>query len=263
MRSEDLLEGSQVYKEEYHDQTEVDCLKQGQKSVKKTTTRTRDIKKKLCGGGVLRTLAIENQEYVNYAMPWRHMNYDCLEYGKQIRNRRKKNKKEKLLKTSFGENGERWAELFADYQMHLICVNEITDFSRFHTLLREFLQLLSCRENKVALNKLLSENPAFESIDEETAKAASVLLGVEMHMEKNEEKETYNMCKAFQDHWNDGREIGRSEGRNEGRSEGINALNGLFKQLKQEGRMDDLLRSIEDNEFRDRLLQEFHVTKCS
>ena len=41
-----------------------------------------------------------------------------------------------------------------------------------------------------------------------------------MHMEKNEEKETYNMCKAFQDHWNDGREIGRSEGRNEGRSEG-------------------------------------------
>lgn len=74
-------------------------------------------------------------------------------------------------------------------------------------------------------------------------------------MEKNEEKETYNMCKAFQDHWNDGREIGRSEGR----SEGINALNGLFKQLKQEGRMDDLLRSIEDNEFRDQMLQEFHL----
>ena len=40
-----------------------------------------------------------------------------------------------------------------------------------------------------------------------------------MHMEKKEGKETYNMCKAFQDHWNDGREIGRSEGRNEGRSE--------------------------------------------
>ena len=109
--------------------------------------------------------------------------------------------------------------------------------------------------NDVMLDKLLLENPAFESIDEETAKAASVLMGVEMHMEKNEGKETYNMCKAFQDHWNDGREIGRSEG--------INALNGLFKQLKQEGRMDDLLRSIEDNEFRDRLLQEFHVTKCS
>ena len=294
VQGEDLMEGSQVYTEEYQNEdVEVDSsARPKRKRVKETTTRTRDIKKRLRSGGVLRVLAIENQEHVNYAMPWRHMNYDCLEYGKQIRSRRKKNKKANLLKTpaeelcglrkedriaptyticvyhgtekwdgprslkdimDFGENGERWAELFADYRMHLICVNEIEDFSKFHTSLREFLQLLSCREDEEALNKLLSENPAFESIDEETAKAASVLMGVELCMEKNEGKETYSMCKAFRDHWNDGRETGR----NEGRSEGLKTLGDLFKKLKQDGRMEDWMRAIEDNEFRDQLLQEY------
>lgn len=49
-----------------------------------TTTRTRDIKKTLHTGQSLKIVAIESQSDINYLMPWRHMDYDSREYGKQI-----------------------------------------------------------------------------------------------------------------------------------------------------------------------------------
>ena len=45
----------------------------------------RDIKKRLESGVCLKILAVEAQNDVNYIMPWRIMEYDCMEYGKQIR----------------------------------------------------------------------------------------------------------------------------------------------------------------------------------
>ena len=293
VRAEELSEGSEVYVERWQagetDQVEeatgVAQAKPRRRKVVKATTRTRDIKKRLRSGGVLRILAIENQNLVNYAMPWRHMNYDCLEYGKQIRNRRKENKKKKSLSTpaermcglrmddkiaptyticlyhgterwdgprslkdmmDFGEGGERWEELFADYRMHLICINEIEDFTQFHSPLREFLQLLSCREDEGALKKLLTENPAFERIDEETARAVNILMGEELFMgKKNEKEETYNMCGAV-------RAI-----RREGKNAGLAILGSLNERLVDDGRMEDLMRSIKDKAFRDQLLQEY------
>lgn len=52
--------------------------------------RYRDIVKKMKNGGSLRVLAIENQNCVDYIMPFRCMEYDTLEYRRQIDNRVKK-----------------------------------------------------------------------------------------------------------------------------------------------------------------------------
>ena len=126
-----------------------------------TTERIRDIQKRLKSGGILRVLAIESQTYVDYTMPWRCMNYDSLEYGKQIRDIKDRNMRNNKFSTSaerlcgflksdriipvyticlyhgqepwdgprslqdmmdFGEDSDQWRELFADYRFRLVCM---------------------------------------------------------------------------------------------------------------------------------------------
>lgn len=62
----------------------VDCNKlqeaDGRVPIENGPTRFRDIKKRLPDGTKFIIVAIENQEYVDYEMPWRIMKYDCAEY---------------------------------------------------------------------------------------------------------------------------------------------------------------------------------------
>jgi len=286
VRADQLIEGSEVYVEEHSAISKQGGAGRRKRKKVETTTRTRDIKKRLSTGGSLRILAIENQNEVDYTMPWRHMNYDCLEYGQQIRSCKNHNRKEQKLETGaeklcglrqedrlapaftlcvyhgieawngprclkdmmeFGENGECWEQLFSDYQMHLLCINEITDFSRFQSPLRELFELLAYRKNRTGLKKILAENQKYQRLDEETAKAVSVLMGVEglMKKSKNQGEETYNMCEALQ-------EIAQDS-----RNEGINILNKLNMILVESNRMDDLLKAINNKDYRTQLLREF------
>ena len=54
----------------------------------------------------------------------------------------------------------------------------------------------------------------------------------------------------------DAREEGREEGRKEGREEGREKINRLNQLLVAEGRFEDLKKSLEDNEYQDKLLRE-------
>ena len=297
VNAEELTEGSEVYVENAGE-TPQGGQKRNRRKQQETTTRTRDIKKRLQSGNCLRILAIENQNEVDFSMPWRHMNYDALEYGRQVKKRRRKNRNGKLLQTpaekvcglrksdrlvptytvcvyhgtekwdgprslrdmmDFGDDAEEWERLFCDYRMHLICVNEIRDFSKFRSPLREFLQLLSCREDDARLQVLLTENEQFKSIDEETARAASVLMGNEVLIEnaKNEEEGTYNMCKALQKIMEDSENVGYSKGRNVGHSEGFDISGTLFLKLNKDNRMEDWMIAIRDKEYRAKLLDEY------
>ena len=96
-----------------------------------------------------------------------------------------------------------------------LCINEITDFSRFQSPLRELFELLACRQDKKALREITLKNPAYQKMDKETAYVASVLMGVKpekMSNAKNQEG-SYNMCKGLQDlmldnhHYPSGRRI--------------------------------------------------------
>ena len=85
VRAEDLSEGAQVY---------YGAVQEPEKTrkTKGRKERTRDICKQLKTGGTLRILAVENQEMVDYTMPYRCMEYDAMEYGRQIEILRKRNR---------------------------------------------------------------------------------------------------------------------------------------------------------------------------
>lgn len=115
-------------------------------------------------------LGIENQSDIHYALPVKNMNYDALNYGKQVsdiakEHRKKKDitdsgeflsgftKEDKLkpiitltiyfgaetwdaprsLKEMFEEIDESIMKFVEDYKVHLIVPNEIQDFDKFAT----------------------------------------------------------------------------------------------------------------------------------
>ena len=150
-----------------------------------------------------------------------------------------------------------WKELFADYHMNLICVNEITDFSHYHTSLKLLLMLLANRGSKKKMKKLIRENPEFRKVNKATARVAGILLGVEVAMEKRIEKEgeEIDMCTGLKEWFLEEREGGRKEGRKEGRKD----VNKLILKLAEEGRLDDMIRAASDNEYQNQLLQEYSL----
>lgn len=243
VKPEELEEGSEVYKEDRG---------------RKTIPRIRDLKKRLKSGGRLKVLAIENQDDVDYTMPWRHMNYDSLEYVKQIRNIKKQNlhKGKNLPMTGaefkcglystdrlapaftvcvytgkekwtgprslkdmmdFGEDSQLWEQLFSDYHMKLICINELEDFNHFKTSLKELFMAIACRQDKNKLKKLMAENEAYQNIDSETAEAIGVMVGMKSQVVKQKKEGTgVNMCEALKGLLDDSKAEGRIEGKGEG-----------------------------------------------
>ena len=177
--------------------------------------RYRDIIKKLKNGGSLRVLAIENQNLVDYTMPFRCMEYDTLEYRRQIDRRIRDNKAvgkwnsdaeflcgihredrfapvyticlyhgkmawdgPRTLRDmmDFGKDGDQMSKYFTDYPMKLFCVNEEKDFSCFRTELREFFTMISCQEDRERL-KELAQKEELRNISKETAETIAVVLG--------------------------------------------------------------------------------------
>lgn len=206
-----------------------------------TTERIRDIQKRLKSGGILRVLAIESQTYVDYTMPWRCMNYDSLEYGKQIRDIKDRNMRNNKFSTSaerlcgflksdriipvyticlyhgqepwdgprslqdmmdFGEDSDQWRELFADYRFRLVCMNETTDLSYFHTELKLLFATLPLRKDTKKLKKMILETPAFRHLNKETMEIIAIMTNnnkviEDINFYENEEGK-YNMCEALE-----------------------------------------------------------------
>lgn len=106
VKPQDLREASEVY-------VAVPDEKDGQAGQagkgRQSGQRIRDIKKRLESGGWLRILAVEAQQDIAYCMPWRIMEYDCREYGQQIRRIQRKNQEADLSgeKKVYANAGER------------------------------------------------------------------------------------------------------------------------------------------------------------
>lgn len=210
----ELEEGSEVYNQEYlkKDYQSFAAEEQGKIKKKNAAPRTRDLKKRLKSGLTERDRLVPAFTTCLYlgTEPWTGP----------------KNLKEMM---DFGEDEEDWKELFADYKMNLICVNEMTDFSMFHTELKMLLMLLAYREDEEKMEKEIMNSPEFANLDRETAYVASVLLGNELLMEMCEEEEgdTVDMCGALKT-WGEKK---TAEGRAEGRAEAVVSLvkGGLLK----------------------------------
>ena len=177
--------------------------------------RSRDIKMVMKSGEMFRLLALENQDKVNYAMPFRCMQYDTMEYSHQLNHLQKKNMKSadyqntaermgRFKKTDrltpvytlclyhgeepwdgprclkdmmeFGDDKDRMSMFFADYPMRLFCVNEQEDFGKFQSEIRKVFRLLKFRKDKRQLEKEMATNEEYRKVDIETLEVLSVML---------------------------------------------------------------------------------------
>ena len=236
---------------------------------KHISSRLRDLKMTLKTGETLRILSLENQTHIDYSMPFRCMEYDSLEYGKQLKQIKQHNKEHKLLHSAaeklcglkktdrlapvytlclyhgeepwdgplslrdmmdFGEDGDGMSRYFADYPFRLFCVNEHTDFHMFHTELREVFTAMTYRRDKDMLYHTLSENPAYQSLDEDTVRVLSVTLDIPkiwderdsfMHINVENKKEEFDMCQAMRELLADAKAVGVNEGVSQGITQGI------------------------------------------
>ncbi len=189
------------------------------------TNRLRDIKMTLKDSRVLRILAVENQATIDYAMPYRCLQYDTMEYGKQLRERRSVNRNGNLLKSSserlcglkktdritpvytlclyhgeepwdgplslrdmmdFGNDIDEMEKYFADYPLRLFCVNEANSFDMFHTELRELFFAMKHRRNRARLQELFAHNERCRRLSPDTVEALSVILKIPNLWEKRE-----------------------------------------------------------------------------
>ena len=220
IRAEDLSEDTQVY---YGTAQEPERIGQS-KTTKGRKERSRDICKKLKTGGTLRILAVENQEKVDYTMPYRCMEYDVMEYGKQIDILRKRNQQEHpknitekiggIKKTDrlapvyticlyhgvetwdgprtladmmdFGDEEEGFRQIFKDYPMYLYCLNEEQDLQMFHTEVELLFQALQYRKDRAGLKKLMERDERYRNIDVETLETMSVMLDLPSIWKKRE-----------------------------------------------------------------------------
>ena len=219
-----LSDASEVYNEVDAEKTEHTSV--GTRVMRgKRQERIRDIKMRLSTGEMLCFLAQENQNLVDYTMPYRCMQYDTMEYGRQLNHLRRKNRESKNWDNwaeeacgiekadrlipiytlcvyhglgkwdgprnlrdmmDFGNDEEGVSNLFHDYPMRLCCLNEMEDFQVFHTEIKQVFQIMQFREDKKKLQELLDNDVAYRHMDADTLEVISVMLNAPKIWENRE-----------------------------------------------------------------------------
>lgn len=218
LKPELLSEGSEVYEG-------LSGVQKAQQDAKKIIGGNRDIK--MCYGDkeIFRMLAVEDQNKVDYSMPFRCMQYDTMEYRRQLDELRKKNDKEKdyasgaekicgVKKTDrlipvytlclyhgeekwdgprslkdmmdFGNDEDGMSGYFVDYKFLLFCMNEAVDLSIFRTEIRKLFEILKYRKDKAGLKHFLEDNPEYSHVDAETMEVVAVALNAPNIWEERE-----------------------------------------------------------------------------
>ena len=135
-----------------------------------------------------------------------------------------------------------------DYPVHLIDPARLSDneLLKFSTSLREVLQYIKYSKDKVRLLNIASDNPRM-LLDIDAAHVIGVITDTPIDIyEKDKE---VNMCQAIKDLMEDARA--------EGMTEGVQLTKRMQSQLKDQGRMDDIMRTINDDAFCDQMISEY------
>ena len=239
---------------------------------------------------------LQNQTQIHYAMPIRVMNEEAEEYYSQWKILERKHREKKDLKEAeflsgmgrndrinpllilivyFGEEkwdaaesvqklfgkvaeSEKMREILTKYPIHILDIRRFENVDNFHTDLKWVVGFLQKAQNGDGLQKYVTENrEVFENLEEDTYNllaimAKSPMLETLKDDVKNEEG-GWNMCKALDDMVRDGERRGERRGKRIGKNQ-INELNRL---LLADNRQEELLRSVSDRKFQQKLLQEY------
>ena len=146
-------------------------------------------------------LACENQDEIHYGMPVRSMLYDAISYTEQIR------------------------ELQKIHRVNIINPAEIEDLSSLEESLQMVFGMLKYRKDLQGLKTYVEKNREyFSDIDEESYRAAKMMLGAESYwkdIKSKKENGGMDMCKALEDLRQEGIDIGIERGMKLGEERGV------------------------------------------
>ena len=278
IRPEELSEGSK----EYHVKYEASGGKL------RNAERTRDVVKKLCRGRAYAVLAVENQDELHYAMPFRCMEYDVADYARQLKGIRDRHKEKNDLKSgaeylsgmkeedklnpvitivfyhgkgkwdtcrelhdmlNFEGENESFKAYTANYRMNLVTLPDMEE-TCFKTGLRELVGMMKRSEDKEKMKEYCRENEErFRYMDEETFETVSVMTGCEKLLGyKRENPERRGTVDMCR---------ALDEMMEESRMEGENAFAVLVGKLLADGRMSEVELIVTDESRRRELFLEY------
>ena len=240
---------------------------------------------KYTGKSYVVLIGVENQSDIHYAIPVKNMFYDVMAYGNQVKETAKKHRKEKDTATSdeflsgftktdklipvititvylgtkewdgprklsdmFGDVDEELLPFIPDYRINLLAPREITDFTGFRTSIRQLFEVLQNAYDKEKMQEVLQNDEKFSKVDRETVEAINLFAGTDIDIDGKEE--VIDMCKAWEDQKNEGRELGREEGREEGRELGERQkiISQIVKKLQKDKSVAEIADDLEEKE---------------
>ena len=176
----------------------------------------------------------------------KNMFYDVMAYGNQVKETAKKHRREKDTTTSdeflsgftkedklipvititvylgtkewdgprklsdmFGDVDEELLPFIPDYRINLLAPREITDFTGFRTSIRQLFEVLKNAYDKEKMQEVLQNDEKFSRVDRETVEAINLFAGTDIDID--EKDEVIDMCKAWEEQKNEGRELGERQ----------------------------------------------------
>ena len=121
---------------------------------------------------------------------------------------------------------------------------EITDFTGFRTSIRQLFEVLQNAYDKEKMQEVLQNDEKFSKVDRETVEAINLFAGTDIDIDEKEE--VIDMCKAWEDQKNEGRELGREEGRELGERQKI--ISQIVKKLQKDRSVAEIADDLEEKE---------------
>ena len=121
---------------------------------------------------------------------------------------------------------------------------EIKDFTGFRTSIRQLFEVLQNAYDKEKMQEVLQNDKKFSNVDRETVEAINLFAGTDIDIDEKEE--VIDMCKAWEDQKNEGRELGREEGRELGERQKIISL--IVKKLQKDKSVAEIADDLEEKE---------------
>ena len=94
------------------------------------------------------------------------------------------------------------------------------------------------------MQEVLQNDEKFSRVDRETVEAINLFAGTDIDIDEKEE--VIDMCKAWEEQKNEGRELGREEGRELGERQKIISL--IVKKLKKDKSVAEIADDLEEKE---------------
>ena len=113
------------------------------------------------------------------------------------------------LSDMFGDVDEELMPFIPDYRINLLAPREITDFTGFRTSIRQLFEVLQNAYDKEKMQEVLQNDEKFSNVDRETVEAINLFAGTDIDIDEKEE--VIDMCKAWEEQKNEGRELGERQ----------------------------------------------------